>query len=97
MNRIMKISCATGIIVAGMLDLVWFLNNTGRLGLPNPGSARLFEKITLILWPSSILLMATEGASTLVSVIIVSISLILNGLFYLLIGYLVLRLAQAFN
>jgi hypothetical protein len=96
-NRILRIFGAAGFIVAGILDLVWFLKNTGRLGPPDPGFSRSFEKITLILWPSSILLMATDGASTLVTVIGVSISLILNGLIYMAMGYLVLKLVRAFN
>jgi hypothetical protein len=97
MNRIMKISWATGFIVAGMLDLFWYLSNAGIVRQPDPESVRFLEKITLIVWPSSIMLMATEGATTVVSVIAVSISLILNGLFYVVIGYLAVKLVRAFN
>ena len=92
MRRLLMLLGVSGVLVAGLLDSFWYLYNGGKLGPPSPAFARSFENITLAVWPSSIMMMATEGATTRLLVTAVSISLLLNGLFYMAIGYIAVKL-----
>lgn len=88
MSRLLKFLGLLGILVAGSLSFFWYLYNAGKLGLPNPALSISLQHITLLLWPSSIMMTATEGATTRLLVTAVAISILLNGLIYIVIGWI---------
>jgi hypothetical protein len=94
MSRLLKLLGLSGILVAGLLYSFWYLYDAGKLGPRNPALSRSLQHITLMLWPSSIMMTATEGATTRLLVTAVGISLVLNGLIYMAIGYIAVKLLR---
>jgi hypothetical protein len=73
-----------GVLLAVLLDIVWYVAGYGPTGYAIEQTAR-------VLWPSCIFLMALDGPNVgLAEVILVtSISIVANGVIYGLLGALV--------
>jgi hypothetical protein len=80
------VSIATGSAVATVLAVIWRLVNTGRIPISVSGMM-LFSKVTLCLWPSSLMLMEMDPLAPMdfgrASFYLTSI--FLNGLLYAII------------
>jgi hypothetical protein len=87
MRRFLKLCWLGGFSTGGMLYLAWYLINSGSMGRIAPNSLLSFQTVTLILWPPSIMLMALSGNHPLTTLVVVSISLSVNGLIYMGVGY----------
>src|SRR5258707_8079874 len=85
MKRFLKLWCA-GVSVAALLCCFWFLHNSGKI-LASPDVLLSLEALTYVLWPSSLMLMSLSGQHPLQTLLIVGISLSVNGVIYASIGY----------
>jgi hypothetical protein len=81
MRRSLKLCWLGGFSVGGVLCLTWYLINSGTIAGIAPESLLVFQTVTFILWPPSIMLMALSGQHPMATLVIVSISLSVNGLF----------------
>ncbi len=91
MNRTLKGFWIAGFFVGALFYLCWHLQNGGKLGYSDPDSLLVWQNITMLLWPSSLMLMALTRENSLLTWIVVPISLCLNGFIYMGGGYIVLR------
>lgn len=89
------ISITTGSAVATVLVVIWRLVNTGTIPLSVPGRV-LFSKVTLCVWPSSLMLMETDPSAPLDfgRVAFYFTAIFLNGLLYAVIVAAVRKLPR---
>jgi hypothetical protein len=80
MNRIDRLGGLIGMAVAALLTWYAYYSNS------HPNATRLSELAYILLFPSSIGLMATENATVLSQAIIVAIVIFANGGFYALLS-----------
>ena len=76
-----------GFTVPLLLTFVGYLSRTWSWWT-TPSTRDLFERILLVLWPSAIILMATENFSRSESVVAFLVSMALNAAMYASIGVL---------
>jgi hypothetical protein len=88
MSRFVKLAGVLGLSIAFLLSIVWRIHNGGKLLQFGPPMARMLEKITVLFWPPSLLLMATDNSSWFVALFATLLSLLLNALLYMLVAYL---------
>lgn len=86
MRRLLERFWLVGFAVGGLLYCFWYMNNSGKI-LLDPGALLFLQTATFILWPSSIMLMSLSGHHPLTTLAIVSISLSVNSLIYMVVGY----------
>ncbi len=89
MSRFVKLAGVMGLSIALLLSIVWRIHNSGKGLLFGPPTARMMEKITLFFWPSSFMLMATDGSGALVDLLATVLTLLLNALLYMLVAYII--------
>jgi hypothetical protein len=94
MRRLLERFWLVGFAVGGLLYCFWYISNSGKIPL-DPGTLLFLQTATFILWPSSIMLMGLTGQHPLTTLAIVSISLSINSLIYMLIGYVLRKLFVA--
>lgn len=77
----------TGFAVGGALWCLWYLHDSGKIPL-SPDALLFLEPFTYVLWPSSLMLMSLSGQNPISTLVIVSISLVINGFVYMGGGYI---------
>jgi hypothetical protein len=92
MRHKLKLFWLFGFLVGTALYCFWHLHNRGELAFSDPDTLLVLQNFTLLLWPSSLMLMSVSGEHPLSTFIIVAISLCSNGFIYLGFGYLVSKL-----
>lgn len=82
-----------GVLVGGVIESIWIAISHGALGHPSPHLGYLLQTLILILWPTSIFMMAVgPGTGTFGSLAILGLSLFFNGFLYTIIGYVIIKL-----
>jgi hypothetical protein len=80
MKRFLLIGAAIGFVLPASLTMAWLLNLDRSLSV----------YVDLLLWPSSIMLMVTEGSHSMLNVVLIwGISISINMALYSLLGLLV--------
>jgi hypothetical protein len=92
MRRTLLLSWMTGFIIGAVFYSFWHLHNSGGIGPSDLGSIMLLQGITLILWPTSLALVSVSGQHLGATVVIVLISLSLNGFIYMGCGYVLTKI-----
>ncbi len=92
MSRFVKLAGVLGLSIALLLNIVWRIHNGSKLLTFSPPTARMMEKITLFFWPSSFMLMATDGSGALVDLLATVLTLLLNALLYMLVAYIISKI-----
>jgi hypothetical protein len=87
MRRLLERFWLVGFAVGGLLCCFWYMHNNGKIPL-DPGALLFIQTVTFILWPPSIMLMALSGQHPMATLVIVSISLSVNGFIYMGAGYI---------
>lgn len=82
-----------GFTVGGLLCCVWHLLNSGQISL-SPGSFLFLEDFTYLLWPSSLMLIPLSSRNPISIIVIESISLVTNGVIYLGVGYIFVKILR---
>jgi hypothetical protein len=86
MRRFLKLWC-TGACVAAILFGLWYLHNTGMVPGSSPNTLLSLGTLTYVLWPSSLMPMSLSGKHPLQTLLVVSLSLSVNGFIYAGVGY----------
>jgi hypothetical protein len=89
------ISIASGSAVATTLAIIWRLVNTARIPMSTSGMM-LFSRVTLCVWPSSLMLMETDPQAPLDfgRVAFYLTAIFLNGLLYAVIVAVVRKVSK---
>jgi len=95
LKRELKILWVVGFSIGAALEIGWYFYNKGKLGGRDPDFAYYFQNLTLIFWPSSIMMMATETATRLFTWGVVMVSLAINGFNYSRIDAVLLAVYRA--
>lgn len=95
MSRFVKLAGVFGLSIALLLSIAWWIHNSGQALQFGPTIGRELEKITILLWPSSILLMATDNSSLLLSLFASLLAILLNALLYILVAYVAAKVYHA--
>ncbi|HEY6944367.1 MAG TPA: hypothetical protein VI431_04445 [Candidatus Acidoferrum sp.] len=95
MSRFVKLAGLFGLSIALLLSTTWWIHNSGKALQFGPTTSRGLAKITMLLWPSSIFLMATENSSVLFSLFVSLLAVLLNALLYMLVAYVVGKVYHA--
>lgn len=88
MSRFVKVAGVLGFSIALLLSIVWRIHNGSKLLPFSQSTARVMEKITLLFWPSSFMLMATDRSGVVVDLVATVLSLLLNTLLYMFVAYI---------
>ena len=83
-----------GFLVSTIFAAVWLFVHAHPT-LINLSERDFLQKLTLILWPSSILLMLTEGGGVVRAHVVLAVAMLCNVLLYGLVGLLVSWLRKA--
>src|ERR1700733_6217680 len=94
MRRLLERFWLVGFAVGGLLYCFWYISNSGRIPV-DPGTLLFLQTVTFILWPSSIMLMGLSGRHPLTTLAIVSTSLSVNSLIYMVVGYVLRKIFGA--
>ena len=80
MNKIDRVGALVGMVVGA--SLTWYAYHSNS----HPQAPKINEIAYLLLFPSSICLMATENASRLGQVLVIAVAVFANGGFYALLA-----------
>ena len=93
MARALKLLWLVGFSVGGILCFFWHLNNSGKIGPFTLDTNIAFQKLTSLLWPSSLMLLGITHShpwSTLL--IIETTSIVVNGFIYMGVAFVLVHL-----
>ncbi|HZS27554.1 MAG TPA: hypothetical protein VFB76_10010, partial [Candidatus Angelobacter sp.] len=78
----------------GAFCFYWHLNNAGKVGPMGLDANLILQNLTLVLWPSSLMLFSLTGQHLWSTIIIESISVITNGFIYMGVGSVFIKLLR---
>src|SRR5258707_3073231 len=92
MKRPLRLFWLIVFVVGGALWFYWGKHNAGKVGPSGLDANIALQNLSLVLWPSSLMLLPLTGQHLWTTIIVESMSVIANGFIYMGVGSVFIRL-----
>lgn len=94
MKRTLRLFWFIGFLIGFALCFYWHLNSAGKVGPAGLDANLVLQNLTLVLWPTSLMLFSLTGRHPWSTIVIESISVIANGFIYMGVGSVFIKLLR---